>query len=741
MAKETVLYIHAIPCSDSNGKRPYSITPQQLANVVKEANICFKQAGIRLHFDPKEKWTWTPIKDTTLNNMKRSGNWTKKPNQIAAKYPGKIVIFFRWGEDKNQTGNGFAYPPKTGKPIPSSWKNEPTNVNFVALPNTKDLISGGFFSHELGHYLGLYHTFPGAGNGNVYPNRPEGLLKQVSVGSSSRIWGVNDKDEIYQRDGNGWQIVSGKLKHVSVGSDGTVWGVNASNNIYRRSGSGWTKISGKLKQISVGNKNHIWGVNAQNHIYRRTGNKWTKMPGKLKHVSAGKDGSVWGVNASNAIYRWNGSSWTKVAGALKQVSVGDANNIWGVNAKDDIYRRTGSKWTKVAGKLKYVSVAGTANIWGVNADSFIYRRDGVKWARIGGGHGIQRAKLLLHQYIQKNGKSAAAMNGDLITDTPRDPGTPIYSSHGWDRCKDVWRTVSLVHKGKSYQYKFKPQTRNVMSYFGCPMPQKFTKQQSERMHFTLKHASRRILIQPPCYPDFHGLRADRFQTCFDYWVNRGLWPVTLSATKIGSRLYMSGSFQKGKDRPVRHLITGAAYQKDFNTFKKKGFRPDRVTVARSSVGPRFTAIWTPIDGPFEARHGLTLPAFNQMWHSMRKKRYLNTDLFIYPYGSGLRAAAMWVKKSYKDYATYFGMTSAQYNSRFKDFWKKGLRVTCFVAYPTGSGYRFAAIWQKLPGSWAHYYGMTSSQYQKRYNEFAKKGLRLHQIQAYGNRYSAIWTKP
>jgi hypothetical protein len=37
--------------------------------------------------------------------------------------------------------------------------------------------------------------------------------------------------------------------------------------------------------------------------------------------------------------------------------------------------------------------------------------------------------------------------------------------------------------------------------------------------------------------------------------------------------------------------------------------------------------------------------------------------------------------------------------------------------------------------------MSSADYQQKYNEHAGKGYRLHQIQAYGTRFSAIWTKP
>jgi hypothetical protein len=79
--------------------------------------------------------------------------------------PDKLVIFFRHGPGAAATGNGFAFPPQSGR-----------ITNFVAIPGFYDtsIITGKnasgawiwnqnifLMAHEIGHYLGLYHTFPG----------------------------------------------------------------------------------------------------------------------------------------------------------------------------------------------------------------------------------------------------------------------------------------------------------------------------------------------------------------------------------------------------------------------------------------------------------------------------------------------------------------------------------------------------------------------------------------------------
>ena len=77
-----------------------------------------------------------------------------------------------------------------------------------------------------------------------------GKLKQISVGSSSVVWGVNRDDKIYRWTGATWQQISGGLKYICVSRTGSnIWGVNKNNEIYYRSRNTWVKVSGRLKQI------------------------------------------------------------------------------------------------------------------------------------------------------------------------------------------------------------------------------------------------------------------------------------------------------------------------------------------------------------------------------------------------------------------------------------------------------------------------------------------------------------
>jgi hypothetical protein len=86
--------------------------------------------------------------------------------------PDKIVLLLRYGGGTSATGNGNAYPPPGNAPKPPDVPDY--QQDYVALPSIIESYpgaydylnqgNGSFVAHELGHYLGLYHTFPGWGD-------------------------------------------------------------------------------------------------------------------------------------------------------------------------------------------------------------------------------------------------------------------------------------------------------------------------------------------------------------------------------------------------------------------------------------------------------------------------------------------------------------------------------------------------------------------------------------------------
>ena len=145
--------IQAVIVSDDNGSRTARVTPQQISQWVDFANRTFKTA--RIHFDFSRTIDVTSLNSTIMNSITGTSdtNWKEAKrlgNEIAAGFPDALVVFFRYGPDDRPTGGGF------------SW----TDYNFVVMPGFTDAQHCGHahvdaLAHEIGHYLGLPHTFAG----------------------------------------------------------------------------------------------------------------------------------------------------------------------------------------------------------------------------------------------------------------------------------------------------------------------------------------------------------------------------------------------------------------------------------------------------------------------------------------------------------------------------------------------------------------------------------------------------
>ena len=140
----------AFRVADDDGGRAARVTSADIARSVAFANDVYRAAGVRFRFDPSEL---VPLHNRVINDLEgdQQPDWRAAKHaadEVAEHFPDRLVVFFRHGRGPHATGAGFAG----------------ADYNFVVMPGWSDDLHCGHdhisaLSHELGHHLGLQHTF------------------------------------------------------------------------------------------------------------------------------------------------------------------------------------------------------------------------------------------------------------------------------------------------------------------------------------------------------------------------------------------------------------------------------------------------------------------------------------------------------------------------------------------------------------------------------------------------------
>jgi hypothetical protein len=171
--------IVALRISDDDGKRQVTINPAQIKRWVDHGNYIYASTGIRFLYKTSDGIV--ERSSTLLNSPKGTGDRTwlefrRAGNRLAAEHPGKMTMIFRYGPDQHPSGGGF------------SW----VDYDFVVMPGFDVTTICGrqninVFPHEVGHYLGLMHTF----------------AKDFDTVAQADAWLDDHKGEVSSFDGDG----------------------------------------------------------------------------------------------------------------------------------------------------------------------------------------------------------------------------------------------------------------------------------------------------------------------------------------------------------------------------------------------------------------------------------------------------------------------------------------------------------------------------------------------------------
>jgi serine/threonine-protein kinase len=245
---------------------------------------------------------------------------------------------------------------------------------------------------------------------------------------------------------------------------------------------------------------------------------------------------------------------------------------------------------------------------------------------------------------------------------------------------------------------------------------------------------------PTCKAEFTTIATDKFQPCLDYWSGKGYSPLTFAAAKeTEGTVVLTGAFQASGANKITLLEPAEKRLPDLAEFKRQNYRPDSVNVLRSSEGPRFTTIWTPVQGSYEARPALVQAELESKLQQHGSDGLAIIDVVAFGPKDATRFHAIWNQSGVPARAL-LNLSAQDLRQKSTQLQQEGYVVGRVNSYRTGDGIRYAAVFEKGQPESMYYVGMTGFDLQIRQNEAVLKGMRLHYISHAEGRFSAVWRK-
>jgi Ca2+-binding RTX toxin-like protein len=153
------LRLQAVRATDDDGGRAPTITDAEFGVWVATANALFAPARIRFAWDPARNSG--TVRDTDVNDIGMGDDDELGPAYgVASANPGRIVVIFRHGPGAQPVAGAFSgeslvmvVAPNFGNFLAPVGLGPGGNLVFSPYPQ--------LLAHEVGHLLGLGHTFPG----------------------------------------------------------------------------------------------------------------------------------------------------------------------------------------------------------------------------------------------------------------------------------------------------------------------------------------------------------------------------------------------------------------------------------------------------------------------------------------------------------------------------------------------------------------------------------------------------
>lgn len=232
-----------------------------------------------------------------------------------------------------------------------------------------------------------------------------------------------------------------------------------------------------------------------------------------------------------------------------------------------------------------------------------------------------------------------------------------------------------------------------------------------------------------------GLSPVAYQKAFDQYTKAGLKPTSVSGYVVAGKVRYAATWRAGDGpaRSARHGLTEAAMEQEIARREKDGFRAVHVNGFRAGKTDRFAAIFEQRTdkSPVAVELAQGTQSFDATFAKRTKQGWRLRNLSAWDADGTPRFAAVYERSTGPAWVTHTRMTAKQYQSRFEQYGRDGMRLRTVSGYVTGGQERFAALWEKASGpAWRARHGVAHAAYGRTFESDRRGSFYPVAIQAY-----------
>lgn len=196
---------------------------------------------------------------------------------------------------------------------------------------------------------------------------------------------------------------------------------------------------------------------------------------------------------------------------------------------------------------------------------------------------------------------------------------------------------------------------------------------------------------------------------------------------------------------ARHGIASSQYQAVFDDITAAGYRPTWVDGYEVNGSTFFNAVFVPGTVAWIARHNLDSATYQAEFDKQAAAGYRLTQVDSYLLNGQARYAAIWDRSPGTAWVAYHGVPEATHQIEFNKHRLAGYRPVNISGLSVGGTRYITALYDKVNvGSWYTWTGISAVDYQTQFDANVAAGRRLAYVNVFNEngspRFSAIWNQ-